>query len=348
MMMINNNEGQLIDANKRIGITDSDSRGIIFVYTPPKVGSTSIVSCVRLFASNKFKVIHLHDEHMLKSLTNISDVTINDIIQYNSKIGKNVYVVDVYRSPIERKMSLFFEHISSLHFNTSDEEIRKYDLNKIATRFNKIFAHVALEELFLEKYDIPTHAIPEEFDVNKKYLLIEHNGVKYVKLRLKDSSSWGTILSNIFETKIQILKENDASNKTIGGVYNNFKMHYKIPANLLQIVKECPYLKYYYSEEERNEYLTDWSNRQTNEMVVFSKSEYNVYNEISIDNSWRQSIEFDHYVDNGCVCEGCNKKRAKLVNKVISSKTLNPVVAYTDRIVHQLTKKTKMLMSIKK
>lgn len=347
-MVGNKNECKLIDANKRIGINKSDSRGIIFVYSPPKVGSTSIVSCMRLFASNKFKVIHLHDEHMLKTLTKISDVSINDIIQYNSSVGKKVYVVDVYRSPIERKMSLFFEHISSLHFNTTEEEIRKYDLNKIATRFNKIFAHIALEDLFLEKYDIQKDAIPQEFDVNKKYLLIEQNGIKYVKLRLKDTSSWGTILSDIFETKIQMLKENDASSKTIGVVYNNFKTNYKIPSNLLQIVKECPHLKYYYSEEERNEYLSDWSNRQTNEMQVFSQTEYNVYNEISVDNSWRQTIEFDHYIDNGCICEGCNKKRAKLVNKVVSSKTSPPVVADADRIVHQLLRKTKMTMPIEK
>ena len=46
--------------------------------------------------------------------------SIRDIIQYNKSIGKNVYVIDVYRSPIERKISAFFEKIGAYHFNNID------------------------------------------------------------------------------------------------------------------------------------------------------------------------------------------------------------------------------------
>ena len=55
----------LKNANSRIGLSDEKIRNIVFVYTPPKVGSTTLVSSIRLSASYKFRVIHLHDEDML-------------------------------------------------------------------------------------------------------------------------------------------------------------------------------------------------------------------------------------------------------------------------------------------
>ena len=85
---------------------------LIFIYTPPKVGSTTLVSSIRISASHKFSIIHIHDEIMLNFFTGINSVTINEIIQYNSYIGKNVYVIDIYRTPIERKFSEFFEILS--------------------------------------------------------------------------------------------------------------------------------------------------------------------------------------------------------------------------------------------
>ena len=42
---------------------------IVFVYSQPKVGSTTLVSSIRISASNKYNVIHLHDELTLKILS---------------------------------------------------------------------------------------------------------------------------------------------------------------------------------------------------------------------------------------------------------------------------------------
>ena len=101
--------------NECLGINDDFSieknKNIIFVYTPPKVGSTTLVSSIRLNASGKFTVLHLHNEIMLKILYKITDVSVLEIIKYNKFLGKNVYVIDIYRSPIEQKISTFFENI---------------------------------------------------------------------------------------------------------------------------------------------------------------------------------------------------------------------------------------------
>ena len=74
----------------------------IFIYTPPKVGSTTLVTSLRVSLGKSYNIIHIHDEIMLRVLTGITNVKINDIIHFLSNKGKNVYVIDVYRTPVER------------------------------------------------------------------------------------------------------------------------------------------------------------------------------------------------------------------------------------------------------
>ena len=126
------------------------NNNIIFVYAPPKVASTSLVSSLRLSLSHKFNVIHIHDEKMLGNLIhmNIDGITISDIIQYNQELGKNIYVIDVFRNPVERKISEYFEHLSSLHFNNTDENLKKYPIQKIIDRFNSIYPFIANDDYF--------------------------------------------------------------------------------------------------------------------------------------------------------------------------------------------------------
>ena len=105
--------------------------------------------------------MHIHDDIMLSVLTGINNVSINEIIDYIASKGKNIYVIDVYRNPIERKISEFFEIISSFHFNTTDDKITNYKLDLIFKRFNSIFPHIGAGDYFFDKYDID---VPEIFD----------------------------------------------------------------------------------------------------------------------------------------------------------------------------------------
>ena len=112
---LNNSEkvNLLVKANEILKI-NNNTIPLIFVYSAPKVGSTSIVSSLRIFGSNKVSVIHIHDEEMLKVLAHIENITVNEIILYNSYLGRTVYVINVYRSPIERKISAFFEKSATI------------------------------------------------------------------------------------------------------------------------------------------------------------------------------------------------------------------------------------------
>jgi hypothetical protein len=311
--------------NDRLNINKNPNKKLIFVYTPPKVGSTSIVSSLRIFGSEMFNIIHIHDEEMLRIFSNISGVTVNEIIQFNKYLDRDVYVIDVYRSPIERKISAYFEKVGVYHFNTSDENVNNYNINKVINRFNKIFLHIANGDHFMDVYNIP---LPKTFNFRHKYLLQEHNGIKYIKLRLKDSNCWSDILTNIFGKKICAIKDYESTNKPIKDLYNRFKDNYKIPSNFLDEIMNCRYLKYYYSPSEIQEYKNQWSQKTDIPFISYTENEYKLYEELTLENAHLDYIQVNHYIDEGCLCKACFIKRQKMATQIMNGQQIN------ERLVH--------------
>ena len=303
-----------------------NTNNVIFVYTPPKVGSTSLVSSIRISASSKFNVIHIHDELMLKLFTGSNNITVKDVILYNKEQGKNVYVIDIYRTPIERKISEYFEKLPYYHFNNTEENLNTYSLDKIIHRFNKLFPHLSQKDYFQEVYEIN---VPKIFDFDKKYILVENEGVKYIKIRLHDSKEWNTILSEILDTEIVVVNDYETDKKKIGELYKKFKKAYKIPANLYMDIKECPFLNFYLSDEERKRYYDFWEIRIGNEVLSFTKKEYKLYMNISLENQIFSDFQSEHYLDVGCTCRPCSKKRNELFLKIKNGENV------TEKIIHE-------------
>jgi hypothetical protein len=330
----------LKEANEKMGICEDQSveknKNIIFVYCPPKVGSTSLVTSFRLCALKKYTIYHIHDELMLKVLCGIENVTINEIINYNKSLGKNVFVIDIYRSPIEHKISVFFEKVSSYHFNNTEENVNAYPVVKIFNRFNSLFPHLTRSDYYKEVYNIP---FPESFDFERKFLLQEINGIKYIKLRLKDSDEWDSILNIIFQTHIKIVKDYETEKKPIKDIYKQFKENYMIPSNLFQLIENCEALKYYYSPEERTNYLNGWSSRQTEIVAPFTENEYIIYNKITSENQHIGEVQRNHYIDVGCSCTGCARKRQIMVYKLSIGESVDETIDH-----NQANEEYKMLV----
>jgi len=326
---INSNEKIKIlnSLNEVLNIHKSQNNNLIFIYSAPKVGSTSIVSSLRMFCSDKYDIIHIHDEEMLRVLAHVDGITINEVILYNKFLGKNIYVIDIYRSPIERKISTFFEKIGTFHFNDNDQNVNKYNVNKIINRFNNIFPFIGLGDHFMDKYNIN---LPEKFDFEKKYLLVETYGVKYIKLRLKDSHIWNSILSNIFSTNICIVKDYQSNNKPIKDIYNTFNSCYRIPENLLNDTMKCKYLNYYYSTEELKLYYDQWKNKSTIYVTPYTFEQYKFYEEITIENAHIDYIQIDHYMDEGCKCKACSIKRKEISLKLLNGKHISERIFHTE------------------
>jgi len=309
------------------------NNNIIFVYCPPKVGSTTLVSSIRLSAAKKFSVVHLHDETLFWAILdnkNTANVSVRDLILYNKLLGKNVYVIDIFRSPIERKISEFFEQISTIHFNNSEKNINLYSIDRVINRFNNLFPHLGNSDYYKEVYDLQN--IPDTFNFVNKYLLQEKDGIKYIKLRLKDSESWGSILSIILETPIIIVNDYETDKKPISDLFKKFKSSYKIPENFLVSIKNSPLLAYYYSESERNEYFNLWESKKTNAFKSYTKEEYIFYQHLCLENQHQTSMRSEHYIDIGCLCIACSIKRAELLAKAVKGEKVKEKIIHYDAI----------------
>jgi hypothetical protein len=320
----------LSQANNKLNLTKNK---VVFIYSAPKVGSTSLVSSFRIFAINKLNVVHIHDEVMLKVLANIENITINELILYNKYLGKDVYVINIYRSPIERKISTFFEKIGAYHFNNIDENLNTYNINRVINRFNNIFPHIFSGDHFIDNYNIN---IPNIFDFNNKFILVNENGIKYITLRLKDAEIWPQILTNIFGFNIRIIKDYESSNKPIKQLYNSFKTNYKIPKNLLEEQIKDTHFCYYYSPQEISQYYNNWLNNSTEPKQSYTIEQYKLYNELTMENSHLDYIQLNHYFDEGCICKACDFKRNKVVFKLMNSN--NNLINDTDKIIHNNAK----------
>lgn len=331
--------------NEMLNINNNIDMPLIFIYSSPKVGSTSLVSSLRIFGSNKVSVIHIHDEKMLKVLANIENITINEIILYNSYLGRVVYVINIYRSPIERKISAYFEKIGCYHFNNEDSIVNCYDVNRVINRFNNIFPHICLGDHFIDKYNIN---YPPKFDFSNKYLFIKQNNVNYISLRLKDSLLWGNILTNIFKFKICIVKDYETANKSIKDLYNLFKLTYRVPINLLDNVMNCKYLNYYYSEEERLDYYNEWQQKSTHIINPYSLDQYRLYEELSTENCHYERIQIDHYIDEGCICKACNLKRNEVCSNILRGITVTERISHSEAKTELIEKRVKQVNKINK
>ena len=308
----------LKEINSKIHLNNNDITKIIFVYCPPKVGSTSLVSSLRISGASSYKVLHIHDEKMLEVLTGITGVTIQDIIEFNVFLGREVIVIDIYREPLERKMSEFFGKLASYHFNTSVEKIRTYTLERLIDRFNSIFPHLAEGDHYLEKYRDIAICPPSSFDHDRKYLVHNKEMLTYVKLRLRDSAEWASILKKALNLDVTIIKDYEREKLPLGNIYKKFKEAYKLPVNFIPVIQSDRFFTFYLSPGEQIDYLNSLRGKTGDQFKEFSRTEYNVYSLISEQNQSVVDVETQHYFDDGCTCQNCTMMR-KLVLKDIQN-----------------------------
>ena len=140
------------------------------------------------------------------------------------------------------------------------------------------------------------------------------------------------ILRLILNSNITIVKDYETENKVIKDAYIIFKKEYMIPDNLFELIQNDESLKYYYSEQERIEYINMWSTKKTNSFTSYTVPEYNLYRSISNENIGYNVLQSNHYMDVGCNCRACNYKRKNIIEKI------NNGEQNTDKIIHEVVK----------
>ena len=322
---------------------NTNTNNYIFVYTPPKVGSTTLVTSLRVSLGKSYNIMHIHDDIMLNVLTGIKDVTINEIIAFLSGQGKSVYIIDVYRTPIERKMSEFFEKISPYHFNNTEANINNYSIKRVSDRFNHLFPHLALGEHYFDKYNVPE---PIPFDFKKKYTVQHYNNIQYIKLRLCDSSNWATFLSEILKTDIILIQDYQTDTKEIGDLYKRFKTEYRLPSNYLDLITNCKYFNFYYSEEERNAYISIWGDKLCEQFKPYTDAEYQFYIRLYLENQYINDIQLEHYIDNGCFCKLCGSKRKEIYMSAKKGEKSFKKIIHHESVNEDMTNRGKKIIDV--
>jgi hypothetical protein len=162
-----------------------------------------------------------------------------------------------------------------------------------------------------------------------------------MKLRLKDSNYWREILREVLHVEIFLVNDYETDSKAVKEVYTNFKNNYRIPNNLLENIKKSSSLSYYLNDQERNEYIQNWENKCIHENhIPYTVDEYNLYNKITLENHHMSEIQRDHYMDCGCICVACERKRRTILEKIKRGENTK------ERIIHEETKQEYMIEKV--
>jgi hypothetical protein len=223
----------------------------IFVYCSGKCGSTTLSSTL----SQYYKTLHVHYNEEFYITSQQKVFTIFDVIKCSATSQDQIYIIDSYRNPIERKIASFFHNI-----NIHIPDYRQYELKNLVETFNNNYLK------HLEEYhsidEIMTHfnlPLFETFDFEKKYNLLVYKNINFIKLRFCDINNWPKILENIFNRNIILKNENISENKDYAIIYNNFKKIYNVPNVYYNLqLPEDKYFKIYNTEEEQKKYFEKW------------------------------------------------------------------------------------------
>lgn len=214
----------------------------VFVFCSGKCGSCTLLTT---FKSNGMKSIHIHG---LAQYNNQNHKLPLFEFMDMSKQGEPVVVIDVYRLPVERKISSFFQN------NDTEKPIQEL-VRAFNEQFKNIESYHSINDVF-DHYKIPRFS---SFDFKKRFITKTEQNMVFIKLHFNDISNWGSILSNAMGRPITIVSNNRSSEKTYYETYTRFKQQYKIPKEFLSIVENDPEFHIFNTPQEKKAYIEKWT-----------------------------------------------------------------------------------------
>jgi len=225
----------------------------VFVFCGGKCGGTTLSET---FNKNDYKALHLHSFNCNGFNNPNTDITnIYDILENSCKNYETVYIIDSYRTPIERKFSSFFEGI-----NTHLPNYKNLPIKEIIDFFNenllnKIEDYHPMNDI-LSYYNMTPF---KEFNFETGYNLCKKNNILFIKILFKDINIWDTILSEILKKNLSIHPKNLTSSKEINNLYEEFKKNYKIPKIYIEneLTKDSQF-QIYNTKIQQDDYIKKW------------------------------------------------------------------------------------------
>jgi hypothetical protein len=167
--------------------------------------------------------IHLHRDKFFKDAQLIGNRPFKQTDNPKSifdLVKEEAYFIDVYRNPIDRKISSYFQNLehNRREFKvpknlTIDEEVDFFQMNV----FHNIENYESISEVMKH------YGVEGVMDYREDYWIKRRDNLIFIKLKFDKISKWNEILSDIFGRKIEIKNANLSSEKEYYKTYKLFK-----------------------------------------------------------------------------------------------------------------------------
>ena len=80
--------------------------------------------------------------------------------------------------------------------------------------------------------------------------------------------------------------------------------------------------------------------------IPYTDVEYKFYINLYLENQYINDIQLDHYIDNGCYCKLCNKKRREIFFKAKKGEKINEKLIHYDVISNEIDNRNNKLVEV--
>jgi hypothetical protein len=234
-----------------------------FIYSGRKSGSSTLNNSFLSLKEASSIQIH-NNEDFLYKYGQCGYASVFDLIESNMKKHKTIYIIDSYRTPLEKKMSSFFEDIEDYIPN-----YKVCEMSYLTTYFNNKYIYAKnCGRIYTEDYE-PLDEIMEHFnlpplktfDFDNKYVIVRHKNLVFVKVRFSEIRRWEDMFSKIIGVPFKIVDRNRSEDKEYYEVYEKFKNLYKVPKTYIDQLKTDKRFITYNSKNERDKYIKTWQEK---------------------------------------------------------------------------------------
>lgn len=241
----------------------------VLIFTMAKVGSLSVYQSLK--RQTDLAVFHIHsldvaevEKHIdLCKEKGVYPGSRSPIFLINENILENqspYKVISLFRNPIERNLSAFFEAFE-IHmgvrahlYKGSLEEIERAFHTKLDHNYCKIW----YKSQFIEGTGIDVYNAP--FDKEKGYCFIsgDNKDVLLLKSSLEDSMKEKLIGDFCNLDSFTIKNVNITNTKKEANLYSGFKKHIRFSREYLESQLETPFVHHFFNEQEKIGLYNKW------------------------------------------------------------------------------------------
>jgi len=250
-------------------------RTMVLVFAGGKCGSTSLYAT---FLRYRIPVLRVHNtEHFVDEYAPFLKKVVgalepDDILEFLLQFYGSIIVMDVYRDPLERKISSLFQNFT-VNLGRVSMTIPQWNAMSFAEQMRLFETRImpilerrhGLDSYYPDFFQAP-------FDFSRGYQEMVHpnlelrHRVKFVKLRFADIKNWPATIGKIFgwtdSHQLEMQAANQSCDKKYAAVYDCWREHFRISSIAVlwdQILD--PVFAKYHTPSELADYFDKWSTR---------------------------------------------------------------------------------------